>query len=1817
MLGNQIRRISLFTGVGLAALLTQGCGDDKPSVVADGGVDGGGGVATLSISPATFAYPAPVLVGASAEAVVFTVTNTSATNASGTLTAGVTGPNATDFTSSTTCMGSLAPGQNCTISLVFSPQAAGEKSVTVGAFGRDGTEAAGAAVTGVAVLPAALTITPPTPDFGSVQTGQQSMPLTLTVTNTGGGASGAVAAVLGGAMVGDFIIDSNACAAALAPAETCLVVVRFAPTSVGTKVGTVTASSVPGGSAVANLTGRGIRPSAISIAPTPVVFPETLIGGESIEQTLTVTNSGDAAATGLAPSVAGAHRNDFVIARTDCAMNLAAGASCEVNIAFKPTAAGDRSASLNISTTGLGLVSAGLSGKGLAPALLSFKTGSLNFGPVEVNKQGAPVAINLQNMGDVPTGAVAITRTGANANDFTIDSDGCAGKTLAKLEECVIQVRFAPAATGARAGGLSATGTPGGTATTSFSGTGLAPGSLSPDPASLNFPGIVIGNESMALTVTLTNGAGQAATSALVTTLGGDFPGDFILPSATNACAGKSLAGGENCQMAVIFKPTASGARSARLNIGGGPVALSIPLAGEGLSPAMVALTPAGQNFGSVARGQVSAWANFTLTNSGQAPSAAITATLGGTNTSDFTVSSMCPAGGLAGPGTCVVQVRFSPVLQESGEGTKTAKLVVSVGGTMLEADLTGIAVSPSGLTITPTPETFEAVVVDEASGPDNMVKDATFTVRNDAIPNTGALTVVLSDTTNYSIVTDGCVGKELVPEQSCDILVRFGPKSPGAKPANLTVTSVSMNTAEATITGNAVDRLQVREGEGAFSTAVTLDWPQDYLAKIMNGTRRIIEVKCNAISCGTLALSNIGPDWVRDDSSINEGPAVSDPCPNAPTALTKDQICRIGIRFFPQNSGLNKTATLTVTGSTANTQVAATLNGGAIKPLKIERISPQIDPTFPDATIGDFKEAQYRVTYGASGITLPATSPLNVLLGGAHANQFAVASSSCAGAVLNNEDTCLITVRFIPTSTTPAVKAGEVLVSGAVTGEDALATFTGTAVTPANLTLSGDSNFGSVMTGAATGVTRSFTLKNNGTQVAAFNGNATAVPADAGYTVTANGCVSGQLGNGGECSVTVVFLPGARTVLGARVATLTVGGQSIGLNGIATSPASVSNAVIASGVADFGVLPAGEQRTETFTITNSSGEALASQLSVYLDPATDPQFTLLSVTNCSPTPLGAGANCSAQVRFAPGSDVGAANEQFTGKLVISGVNVLVEISLQGARKGEAKFDIVNTPAPLALGNAWPNTEAATRTITVKNNGGADSTPVQLGNLTNFVVKGGTCVNLASLARNAECTILVAFRPTGLAAAPETLTVDPTGFPALGTSISVEGNAVPNNEMLAVPASVDLGVVPAGNTGTTASITVNNPTASGAVTLTASNSRFGITAGTCTTLTAANNCAFQVAFSPEAGDVGGTVVSGEVTISAGGQSTKLIVWGRVHKPATLGITSTVGGGTSAVSNGATIDFGNVVVGTPRSATLTVTNSGNVVSGAFGTPTKGGPNETQFTVTDVNCFGATVGPDGGNCTFTVTFNPTEQAVKTATLSIPAVSPGLTALSVTLTGNGQQQASLSLTPDSAACGASVPVTGEHATGCAFTLKNADGAVPTGTVSISVSENFSQTSNCPSTLQGGVSCTITVKTKPTLVSSNLEGTLTVSANPGATPALTRPVTGSSVSQLSFSAATAFTATTGTSSAPQTIALTNNAGALATGLVTVELLPNAGNDFSMVSDACSGTTLAPGGACDVVVVFTRTAAGVRTASLKATIQGGISEAVRPLTSN
>jgi hypothetical protein len=141
---------------------------------------------------------------------------------------------------------------------------------------------------------------------------------------------------------------------------------------------------------------------------------------------------------------------DFNIVSNNCT-NVPAGSSCNIAVAFTPTALGSRSGLLTVQSSGGSSQTASLSGTGTPGFTLSGN--SLAYGDQDVG-YAAPKTLTLTSIATSSLPVPPFATTGA----YSVDTSAC-GSSVAAGASCAVKITFRPTITGAQQGALSVNST--------------------------------------------------------------------------------------------------------------------------------------------------------------------------------------------------------------------------------------------------------------------------------------------------------------------------------------------------------------------------------------------------------------------------------------------------------------------------------------------------------------------------------------------------------------------------------------------------------------------------------------------------------------------------------------------------------------------------------------------------------------------------------------------------------------------------------------------------------------------------------------------------------------------------------------------------------------------------------------------------------------------------------------------------------------------------------------------------------------------------------------------------------------------------------------------------------------------------------------------------------------------------------------------------------------------------------------------------------------------------------------------------------------
>ncbi len=423
--------------------------------------------------------------------------------------------------------------------------------------------------------------------------------------------------------------------------------------------------------------------SDFSIVPQAALVPVTA-GGSAAADTVNVYSvngfSGTVSFTCTVPS------GITCPTPSPSSVTLASGGSAPITLSISaaPTAASGNTSVLLTAASGSFVHTQQIQVFVMAPAA-SLSPSSVFLGIQPLGTTSPKGTVTLTNMGETALSIASIAIAGANSGDFSL-THNCP-TSLGVNAVCTIQPAFKPTAAGPRKSSISVSDNSGsGVQTILLTGVGAA---ISVSPSSLTFSSEPVGTASAAQPVTITN-EGSTAVNLWQIAFGGTNPGDFSQGTGSNC--GASLAGAANCTVNVVFKPAATGSRTASLLIsnGGGGSPQAVTLSGTGSSGPAVVLSTSAVVFGEQTVGTASSAETVVLTNQGGAPLAVGSMTVAGAS-GDFMQTNTCGAS-LAPGASCTLEIRFTP----RALGTRTAVInVLRSGNLPLKVQGTGIGREP------------------------------------------------------------------------------------------------------------------------------------------------------------------------------------------------------------------------------------------------------------------------------------------------------------------------------------------------------------------------------------------------------------------------------------------------------------------------------------------------------------------------------------------------------------------------------------------------------------------------------------------------------------------------------------------------------------------------------------------------------------------------------------------------------------------------------------------------------------------------------------------------------------------------------------------------------------------------------------------------------------------------------------------------------------------------------------------------------------------------------------------------------------------
>ena len=510
-------------------------------------------------------------------------------------------------------------------------------------------------------------------DFGSVSIGATKT-LTLKATNSG---SSDITVSSVSLSVSQFTLTQPAIPITIAAGQSSTFSVQFSPAASGSISGSMTVKSDASNSTVAvALQGAGVGSGQLNDSQTSLNFGSVQDGSQ---QTLpvTLTNTGNSSAT---ISQASATGTGFSINGLTLPLTLAVGQSTSFNVVFAPQSSGTVNGNVAIVSDAVNSpLNLPLQGDGLPAGSLVANPPSVTFNNVQVGDHQS-VSETLSNTGG---SSVTITQAQTTGAGFSISGLNLP-VTLTAGQSTSFNVVFTPQSAGSVSGNIAITSNASNpTLNIPLDGSAVEPGTLSPNPSSINFGNVQVGHQK-SVSETVTNTGGEDVHISKAQATGSGFSISGINPPLT-------LTAGQSVTFNVIFSPSSTGSASGKVTItsDASNPSLNIQLSGNGTPAGTLAVSPTSLSFGNVQVGQ-----NSQKTAQLQASGATVTVSSVNVNNGEFSVSGLSFPVTIQAGQNVQFTVTFAP--QSTGATSGTASFTSDASNSPTVLSLSGTGIQPT-----------------------------------------------------------------------------------------------------------------------------------------------------------------------------------------------------------------------------------------------------------------------------------------------------------------------------------------------------------------------------------------------------------------------------------------------------------------------------------------------------------------------------------------------------------------------------------------------------------------------------------------------------------------------------------------------------------------------------------------------------------------------------------------------------------------------------------------------------------------------------------------------------------------------------------------------------------------------------------------------------------------------------------------------------------------------------------------------------------------------------------------------------------------
>ncbi|MGA2046983.1 MAG: choice-of-anchor D domain-containing protein [Terracidiphilus sp.] len=667
------------------------------------------------------------------------------------------------------------------------------------------------------------------------------------------------------------------------------------------------------------------------------------------------------------------------------------------------------------------------------------------------------------------------------------------------------------------------------TALCSASGSGQTSASTSDIQLSFGSQAVLTASSPRIVAVTNTGTVALTVTSIAMT--------DSVDFSETDDCTSASVAPGSACTVNVTFKPQAVGVLAGEMaiysNVCGGQVAVN--LTGTGTSTSVVTLSTSTLAFGDVPVGTAYPPLGLPVGVNTPVPITGVAIT------PPFTILSNACVPSPPLPGTCQVEVQFTPAASGLASGTLT---FTDQAGTQT-AILTGTGQAPPTDILNPLSVSFPSTAVGQLSTPLPVL-----------LTNTGDLPLTsIAVSVSTAFQTGGDCGTQLPGHSVCTVQVVFAPTQIGIQPGLLTI-SDAQRTQTVSLSGTGVQPATL------VVSPVSLTFAVQNVG--VAGTPDLLTIT----NSGGASAANVGFQ-ITGPSAVNFATGTT----TCTAVLTGGASCTVQVIFSPTSAG-GSAATLVISSATFGvSSISVPLNGTGQVASGLNVNPAQL--AFAAITVGSSSRAQTVTVSNTSNIAASQLA-LSVTPG------FSIVQNTCASS-LTAGSTCTVGVVFSPTVSGPATGAfnaasPSIATSATVPLSGTGAVAAGIAVTPPAI------DFPTTGVGQ-TSSPATITITNTGA-LTALSSLAFTVPS--GFQLVNNTCAA-TLAPGSTCTTGVEFAP---ATAGAQTGKLSVTSPTVASSPFVTLQGMGYDFTLAISGPNTQSVASGQSASYTVELTPLSGSS-------------------------------------------------------------------------------------------------------------------------------------------------------------------------------------------------------------------------------------------------------------------------------------------------------------------------------------------------------------------------------------------------------------------------------------------------------------------------------------------------------------------------------------------------------------------------------------------------------------------------------------------------